>query len=34
LREVYPTLQAILACVTAPLPREAEPALIFLAEEY
>jgi hypothetical protein len=29
LRDVYPTLQAIIARVTAPMPREAEPALIF-----
>ena len=29
---VYPTLQAIIARVTAPLPREAEPGLIFVPE--
>jgi hypothetical protein len=33
LRAVYPTLQAILARVTEPLPREAEPALIFPVEQ-
>jgi hypothetical protein len=29
---VYPTLQAMLARVTAPMPREAEPSLIFVPE--
>jgi hypothetical protein len=29
---VYPTLRAMIARVTAPLPREAEPALIFVPE--
>jgi hypothetical protein len=29
---VYPTLQAIIAKVTEPLPREAEPGLIFMPE--
>jgi len=28
---VYPTLQAIIARASAPMPREAEPALIFRA---
>ena len=32
LRAVYPTLQALVARVTAPLPREAEPGLIFVPE--
>jgi hypothetical protein len=32
LREVYPMLAAMVERVTAPLPREAEPALIFHAE--
>jgi hypothetical protein len=32
LLEVYPTLQAIIARVTAPMPREAEPGHIFLPE--
>jgi hypothetical protein len=32
-RSVYPTLQAIIARVTAPMPREAEPALIFQVEQ-
>jgi hypothetical protein len=32
LREVYPMLQATIARIAAPLPREAEPALIFQAE--
>jgi hypothetical protein len=32
LLEVYPTLRAIIARVTAPLPREAEPAHIFNPE--
>jgi hypothetical protein len=32
LLEVYPTLQAMIARVTAPLPREAEPGLIFVPE--
>jgi len=29
---VYPTLQAMIARVSAPLPREAEPGLIFVPE--
>ncbi len=29
---VYPVLQAIMARVTAPMPREAEPSLIFYPE--
>ena len=29
---VYPTLQAMIARVAAPLPREAEPGLIFVPE--
>ena len=29
---VYPTLQAMIAQVTEPLPREAEPGLIFVPE--
>jgi hypothetical protein len=29
---VYPTLQAMIARAAAPLPREAEPALIFVPE--
>jgi len=29
---VYPTLQAMIARVTAPMPREAEPGLIFVPE--
>jgi hypothetical protein len=29
---VYPTLQKIIAIATAPLPREAEPSLIFYPE--
>jgi hypothetical protein len=33
LREVYPTLQALIARVSAPMPREAEPALIFQVEQ-
>lgn len=32
LHKAYPMLEAMLARVTAPLPREAEPALIFHAE--
>jgi hypothetical protein len=32
LLEVYPTLQALIACVTKPMPREAEPSLIFNPE--
>jgi hypothetical protein len=32
LLSVYPSLQAIIARVTAPLPREAEPGLIFVPE--
>lgn len=32
LREVYPMLAAMIERVTAPMPREAEPALIFQAE--
>jgi hypothetical protein len=34
LRDVYPTLQAIIARVTAPMPRESEPALIFPVEQH
>jgi hypothetical protein len=30
--EVYPILQDMIACVTAPMPREAEPSLIFVPE--
>jgi len=30
--EVYPMLQAMIARATAPMPREAEPALIFVPE--
>jgi hypothetical protein len=33
LREVYPTFQAIIDRVSAPMPREAEPALIFPVEQ-
>ncbi len=29
---VYPTLQALIARATAPMPREAEPSLTFTAE--
>jgi len=29
---VYPTLAAMIARVTEPMPREAEPALIFVPE--
>ena len=29
---VYPTLAALIGRVTAPMPREAEPSLIFQAE--
>ncbi|MGE0418358.1 MAG: hypothetical protein AB7O80_16265 [Acetobacteraceae bacterium] len=29
---VYPTLQAMIARVTAPMPREAEPSLMFTPE--
>ena len=29
---VYPTLQAMIELVTAPMPREAEPSLIFVPE--
>lgn len=29
---VYPTLQEIIACATGPMPREAEPSLIFTPE--
>jgi hypothetical protein len=29
---VYPTLQSMIAMVTAPMPREAEPSLIFVPE--
>jgi hypothetical protein len=29
---VYPTLQAIIARVTEPMPREAEPGVIFVPE--
>ncbi len=29
---VYPTLQAMMARVAAPMPREAEPSLLFTAE--
>jgi hypothetical protein len=32
LLDVYPMLQAMIDRVTAPLPREAEPALIFRAD--
>jgi len=32
LLEVYPTLQALIARVTEPMPREAEPGLIFVPE--
>ncbi len=32
LRAAYPMLQAMIARVVAPMPREAEPALIFHAE--
>jgi hypothetical protein len=32
LRAAYPMLETMIARVTAPLPREAEPALIFHAE--
>ena len=32
LRAAYPKLQTMIARVTEPLPREAEPALIFQAE--
>lgn len=32
LRAAYPMLQAMIARVTEPLPREAEPSLIFRAE--
>lgn len=32
LLEVYPTLQALIARATAPMPREAEPGLIFVPE--
>lgn len=32
LYSVYPIVQAMTAKVTAPLPREAEPALIFVPE--
>jgi hypothetical protein len=32
LLEVWPTLQAMIGRVTAPLPREAEPGLIFVPE--
>jgi hypothetical protein len=34
LRAIYPTFQAIVARVTEPLPREAEPALIFPVEQH
>jgi hypothetical protein len=32
LRTAYPMLETMIARVTAPMPREAEPALIFHAE--
>jgi hypothetical protein len=32
LLHAYPMLEAMIARVTAPMPREAEPALIFHAE--
>jgi hypothetical protein len=32
LLEVYPTLQSLIARATAPMPREAEPGLIFVPE--
>jgi len=32
LRAVYPTLQGLIARVTEPMPREAEPSLIFVPE--
>lgn len=31
---VYPTLRALLARVSEPMPREAEPALTFQAEQH
>ena len=34
LRAVYPTFKALVDRVTAPLPREAEPALIFPVEQH
>ena len=32
LLEVFPTLRSLIDLVTAPMPREAEPSLIFLPE--
>jgi hypothetical protein len=34
MRSVYPTLMALIARVSEPMPREAEPALIFPVEQH